>query len=451
MSATGVGREGMVNTSRTRGHAFYLVGLLLACYTFSYIDRQAISLVVQPLKAALALTDTQIGLVQGFAFTICYAVTGIPLARAIDRHSRVRIIAACVAIWSVATMVCGLVSGYGAFLAARSATAISEAGLPPAALSLMTDVTSRRRLAWASTLFMTGPYLGGGIALLGGGWLLGLLTRAGGLTLPLIGQLPPWKALFVCVGAPALLLAVLVAITLREPPRAEPEIVLGTGPAIAHRPLRAYLRVHWVWLMPYLLGTTCLVAVLFAVMAWMPTYFVRTFHLSAQAAGRTIGPVYLLVGMGGSIAAGWLAAGMNPARTVCRVLRIVLCAAVVIVPAGWMFGQAASAQVATISFAVISLACSAVVALAPLPIQLTAPSAARGQVTAIFAFVYAAVAGGGGPFAVGYITDHVLSNELLIGRSLEYTALGAAVLGVALCWIGLRQATVRLIVGNGAS
>ncbi len=100
--------------------------LMLLCSTFSYMDRQAISLVVQPLKAALNLSDTQIGLLQGFAFALCYAVMGIPVARAIDRGHRVRIAAACVGAWSVATSACGLAAGYWGFLTARAATAISR-------------------------------------------------------------------------------------------------------------------------------------------------------------------------------------------------------------------------------------------------------------------------------------------------------------------------------------
>lgn len=261
----------------SRRYAYPLI-VLMACSTLSYVDRQVVSLVVAQLKAALLLTDTQIGIVQGAAFTLCYAIVGIPLARAVDRLHRVRLIALCVLVWSTATMGCGLAGTYGLFLLARSATAFSEAGLPPGALSLLTDLAPRRRLARASTLFMTGPYLGGGLALVGGGWLLDRLTHAGGLTLWIVGTIAPWKALFLCVGAPGVGLALLVALTLREPARGGPALVFSEAALDSRQPLRSYLSAHARWIVPYALSTTMLVMVLFTLIAWAPTYFMRAFH-----------------------------------------------------------------------------------------------------------------------------------------------------------------------------
>jgi MFS family permease len=423
--------------------SWYALGLLLACYVFSYIDRQVLSLVVQPLKLLLNISDTKIGLLQGFAFAVCYAVMGIPLARAADYLNRARIVAGCAAVWSVATMACGVFNTYAGFLLARAATAVSEAGLPPAALSLLTDLFPRGRLARATSIFMTGPFLGGGLALLGGGWLLEALTRHGGLTVPWIGHLLPWKAMFICIGAPGLGLALLALTTLAEPPRRDPPLhTRHTQQSEVFsekaRPLITYLRRHAPMFIPFVCSVTCIVVALFAMLAWTPTYFTRAFGVSAQDAGRMLGPLYLIAGLGGSLVAGWLAGGPNDVRILKHVFHVILIAALTLALASVALISAHRIPMAVCGFTVASFACSLVVTLAPLPLQVTAPNAARGQTIALCAFIYVIVGGGGGPFSIGFITDHILRNEQMVGRSLGLTTATMALCALAAGWIGLR-------------
>jgi MFS family permease len=432
-----------VRASQSLARSWYAACLLLTCYVFSYIDRQVLSLVVQPLKLSLELSDTKVGLLQGFAFAVCYAVMGIPLARGADHLNRVRIVASCVAVWSVATMACGLVGTYAGFVLARSATAVGEAGLPPASLSLLTDLFPRARLARASALFMTGPFLGGGLALLGGGWILEVLTREGGLTVPLLGHFLPWKAMFICVGAPGLALAILALTTLAEPPRKdtafEARRVQQTEPlSTKARPLIDYLRRYGALFIPFLCSVTCIVVALFAMTAWTPTYLARAFGVSAPAAGRMVGPLYLIAGLGGSLVAGWLGGGPSDVRILKRVFQVILAGAFTLLLASVALIVADQIRIALIGFTVASLACSLVVALAPLPLQLTAPNAARGQTIALCGFVYVIVGGGGGPLMVGFLTDHILHNEQMLGRALGLTIGIMALAAAAAGWVGLR-------------
>jgi MFS family permease len=320
---------------------------------------------------------------------------------------------------------------------------VSEAGLPPASLSLLTDLFPRARLARASTLFMTAPFLGGGLALLGGGWLLEVLTRDGGLTFPLLGHLLPWKAMFICVGAPGLGLAVLALTTLAEPPRKdtafETRRMQQTEPlSTKARPLIDYLRRHGALFIPFLCSVTCIVVALFAMMAWIPTYFARAFGVTAQAAGTMVGPLYLIAGLGGSLIAGWLGGGTSDARILKHVFQVILAAAFTLVLASVALIVADKIPIALGGFTVASFACSLVIALAPLPLQLTAPNAARGQTIALCAFVYSIVGGGGGPFIVGFITDHILHNEQMLGRALGLTMGIMALAAAGAGWVGLR-------------
>jgi len=290
---------------------------------------------------------------------------------------------------------------------------------------------------------MAGPFLGGGLALLGGGWLLEVLTRDGGLTVPLLGHFLPWKAMFICVGAPGLLLAALALTTLVEPPRKdtafEARHVRQTEPlSTKARPLIDYLRRQGAVFFPFLCSVTCVVVALFAMVAWTPTYFARSFGVSAQAAGRMVGPLYLIAGLGGSIIAGWLGGGSNEVRILKRVFQVILAAALTLALASVALIAADQIPMALGGFAIASLACSLVVTLAPLPLQVTAPNAARGQTIALCAFVYVIVGGGGGPFIVGFLADHILHNEQMLGRALGLTMGTMAFAAAGAGWFGLR-------------
>ncbi|MEB0077290.1 MFS transporter [Pseudomonas sp. CCI3.2] len=196
-----------------RGSA-YSVGLFLLCFAFSYLDRQIVSILVQPLKATLNLTDSQIGMLQGFSFTLCYATAGVVVARLVDRSNRVNIIAICVAIWACSTALCATAGSFTELLVYRGGTAIAEAALSPAVLSLFADLYAPRRLSRATGIFMLGPYIGSGAALMGGGALLGWLNQPGNDVLSST-SLQAWQVVFLCVGLPGFILAALVFFTLR--------------------------------------------------------------------------------------------------------------------------------------------------------------------------------------------------------------------------------------------
>ena len=419
---------GIDRTSRAAPTGLVLA-ILLTASTLSYIDRQIISLVVQPIKAAFGLSDTDVGLLQGLAFSLCYAVAGLPLALAVDRSNRVRLATGCVAIWSLATAACGMVSTYIGLLLARATTAVSEAGFSPAALSILSDVVPPGRIARVSAIYLLGPALGVGLALLLGGWTLELLEASQGLVL--FGtRFDPWQGLFICIGAPGVFVAVLILMIVREPQR--------TDAAIAARRSRddstslfAALRTTGDFLIPYVIGTTLIMLVQFAQAAWVPTFFVRQWGLEPHTAGQTLGPIFIVSAIAGAIASGVLAKGNDGQQTLERVVKIVLTGAAVLGPAAALLPLVPSYTFALVLYSVLAFSFSAVASLATAPMLLVMPSAVRGQSIAAGGFLLAVVGGGGGPLLVGVITDYVFADESKLGWSISLVCGISVVLGIS--------------------
>ncbi|MCY1263175.1 putative sialic acid transporter [compost metagenome] len=164
---------------RKSGHAYewYVVSLCMVAYIFSFVDRQILSLMIEPIKADLQISDTQFSLLSGLAFSLFYAFMGVPIAYLSDRASRVRIIAIGVAFWSLATAVCGLSKNFLQMFLARMGVGVGEAALTPATYSMLSDMFPREKLGRAIGLYSMGAFLGGGLAFLVGGYVIELLRR----------------------------------------------------------------------------------------------------------------------------------------------------------------------------------------------------------------------------------------------------------------------------------
>lgn len=193
------------SAARPQIYSLYVLAVLTVVSLFNYMDRMVLAVLVEPIKRDLALSDTQIGLLSGFAFALLYATLGLPLARLADRRSRTVILSICVGLWSAATAACGLASTFTHMLLARVSVGIGEAGCVPSSHSLLGDYFPAERRAFAVSVFQAG-----GLAGLSGGLMAtGYIAEHFG-----------WRNAFAIVGAPGLLLALIVALTVREPRRA---------------------------------------------------------------------------------------------------------------------------------------------------------------------------------------------------------------------------------------
>jgi MFS family permease len=208
----------MATSSSTGAYRFYVLGLLTLVYAFNFIDRQIVTILAPYIKADLGLTDAQIGVLFGTAFALFYALFGLPIARLADGWHRVGTLTMGLTLWSMLTALSAGATSFATLGLARIGVGIGEASAAPAAFSLLQDYFGRERRATALAIYSSGIYLGVGAAVMVGGSIVAAWDTAypsGGAPLGLSG----WQAAYLAAGLPGLVLALLVAGTIREPVR----------------------------------------------------------------------------------------------------------------------------------------------------------------------------------------------------------------------------------------
>ena len=251
---------------------YYTLAILTIVYAFNFIDRQ-ILVILQPLiKTDLDLSDTQLGLLSGIAFAAFYTFMGIPIARLADKKNRRNIIAISLTIWSGMTAVSGLAQNYLQLLLARLGVGIGEAGGSPPAHSMISDMFTPKKRATALAIYSAGLYLGVVIGYSFGG---------------VLGVTYGWRTTFMIVGLPGLLLALILWLTVKEPPRGQYDKVGAEAPPSFANTLRYVLKLK---AFPYLaVGSALSAFVSYGVSNFMPSFLFR-YHLSDLAAmGSSLG------------------------------------------------------------------------------------------------------------------------------------------------------------------
>ncbi len=268
----------------TKTYRQYVLGVLLFVYIFNFIDRQILAILAQSIKADLGLTDTQLGLLSGLAFGIFYATLGIPIARLADKHNRVNIIAICLTIWSAMTAVSGLAQNFWHLLIARIGVGIGEAGGSPPSHSLLADYFPAKERASALGIYAIGVPVGILFGNLLGGW---------------INEFFGWRNAFLVVGIPGILLAILLKMTVREPPRGHSE---STARSVEQVPFIDVLKTMWGFksFRQLSLGAATQAFVGYGAIAWMPAFLIRTHDMSSGQVGTALG---LIIGIAGGVGA----------------------------------------------------------------------------------------------------------------------------------------------------
>jgi MFS family permease len=408
-------------------YAWYVVAILTIANASAFIDRQILGLLVGPIRRDLGISDTQMGLLYGLAFALFYTLLGLPVGRLADRSSRRAIIGIGIALWSGMTVLCGLARTYDQLLLARFGVAIGEAALAAPALSLIADYFPNDRRATALSVYALGVFLGAGFANLVGGIALARLNVDATVVLPVLGAIRPWQQVFVVVGLPGLVIAVLM-LTIREPARRE------TGQADSSHGFRIHEVVHYFaanrrTFLCHNLGYAVFALVNFATAAWLPTNLVRNYGWTASRAGITLGTLTVTVGVLGVIVGGrvsdvMLARGYTDAK-----LRVGIIAALANLVCGSIYTLSPSATLAVAALVPYNFFASFAFGAAAAAVQEITPNRMRAQFGALFFSATTLIGLGLGPSLVGIITDRVFGDDAAVRYSLlivTVVGLGAA-------------------------
>ena len=289
-AGTSVTDEQRAGASQARGYRNVVLGFLVLAYTLNFIDRSIVGIIGQAIKVDLLLTDAQLGLLGGLAFALLYTSVGLPIARVAERSNRVNLISIAIVIWSGFTALCGLAQSFVQLLLFRAGVGIGEAGLSPAAHSLISDYFEPRRRASALAVYGLGIPIGAMIGTVAGGW---------------IAQNLDWRWAFMLVGLPGILVALSLRMFVKEP-RRNAEAVRGVSVRYEAAELWGTIKTllgRWPTA-NVVLGVTVLSFADYGIGTFAAPYFVREFGLGLATVGLFLGVV-----VGVSSAAGTLLGG----------------------------------------------------------------------------------------------------------------------------------------------
>jgi MFS family permease len=278
---------------RTRtDHRWYVLAVLTLVYALNIADRYVVSTLLEPIRLDLQLSDSQVAFVTGVALALFYVTVGLPIATLSDRANRRRIISVSLAIWSGITALCGLTTNYLQFLLARFGVGIGEAGGTPPSTSLLSDCFTARQRPMVMTLYALGAPLGA--------WLGAEFAGA-------IAEQYSWRTAFIALGIPGIVVALLVHLTVKEPPRgrfdSRPEAEPGVGLFVAIRTVLARKAAFHV-----IAGGTVSTLWGWGLMWWTPAFLTRAHGMSVGETGATLGPMHLVAGTAATLITGWIVA-----------------------------------------------------------------------------------------------------------------------------------------------
>jgi MFS family permease len=400
-------------------YAWLTVAVLFVAYIFSFIDRMILSLLVEPMKRDLLLTDTQFSLLQGFAFAILYTFAGLPLGRLIDRTNRVRIVSLGVAFWSIMTSVCGMVGNYWQLFLARIGVGVGEATLSPAAYSIFSDSFEPRQLGLALGVYNVGAAVGGGLAMIIGGYVVEAVSAMDDVVLPVIGQIHAWQLTFLVIGPPGIVVAILVAF-LREPKRQGRLGVTATDNLVSI-PLRdviQFVKRHRLSLGLHHIGVAVSHMAAFGAISWTPVLLVRVHHWPADRIGLAMGIALIVGGVVGFIGGGWLGDVLSRRHPTVGRLRVGLIVALIGLPAALVFSIQPNAYVTVILLGVIYMCAAGNLPSAIAVLNELAPNQMRAQLSALFLFVINLIGLGLGATLVALGSDYIFTGETGLRYSL---------------------------------
>jgi MFS family permease len=420
-------------------YAWFVVIVLTLAYTCSFIDRQILTLLIEPIRRDFQINDTGVTLLGSFAFSLFYTTFGIPIARLADRTHRRNLMAAGLAFWSIMTAACGVARGFWGLFGARVGVGVGEAALSPAAFSLMADYFPPRKVALAVSVYSMGLYFGSGLALMIGGSVIKAVSNAPTHDLPLVGAVFPWQLTFfivAAIGLPVLLLMFLIREPLR---RAHARATTTTDAGASSWPaLRAFMRENKRTLICHICAFTLYGIGINCYLIWGPTMMIRTYGWNATQAGHTIGLMLFVLGTAGVYCGGWVADRLAARGHRGAILRSAFGGMLAGIPFLLVTPLLPNAGLATMTFGVAVFFMAYPQGLPAAALQVITPNPLRAQMTAIYFFIGNLIASGLGPFAPALLNDYFFRDPLQLRYSLFIVEAVVLPASVIFLYFGLR-------------
>jgi len=409
--------------------------LLMLAYAFGVVDRIVMGLLVKPIKAELSLTDTEIGNIQGLAFALFNCLFTLPLGLLIDRWKRSPVVWSGLALWSLATVACGLARSFGGLFAARVVMGAGEATTTPGSASLIADYFPPLVRPRAYGVLAMGGSLGIGIAYLLGSIAIGSATDLQRSLPQLLGGYSQWHIVFFMVGVPGVVLAAVMALTLREPLRRG---AVTVPERISLGPLWRELLTNRTALTAVMVGTIMNVMIVNAQLAWFPTLFERVYHWAPARTATALAVLGLPLGVLSAVTAGWAMSTFAKwgRRDGPLLIMMLQCGS-------WaLFGTLKClAPTPTVSLGLhmlTSLTATWALTAAFTALNEVTPNQLRGQIVAVYSLLTALVGIALGPGLVGVLSDHVFTSPGGIAPSLAVINFTGGTIGVATLLLGRR-------------
>lgn len=396
--------------------AWYAAAVLAAMYWLSVLDRFIISLLVGPIKADLGISDTQFGLLNGFAFAITFCLFGLLAGAVADRFSRRWVIFSGVSIWSISTALCGTAQSFGSLLTARVGVGAGEAALSPAATSMLTDLFPRDRLTLAFAVFALGSTIGSGCAYMFGGLIIEAVSRHATVALPLIGEVRSWQAVFFIVGIPGALMSLLM-FTVPEPLR-RGRLAVNTSwtfVVTAYRDLIRFLRTQPRFFISHYVGFGLVSATITGTGSWLAAFMGRSFGWHFGQIGLVLGAIVAISGIFGPLVSGrFIDAMVRRGQRDAQFLWYGSCLSLA-APAGVIALTSKSPLVFIVFITMFQLLTSSIAACSNAALNLVTPNALRGTGVSFYGATAGLIGVSVGPLLMGAISDHVFHSEAAIG------------------------------------
>jgi predicted MFS family arabinose efflux permease len=420
-----------VNPYATKKAGYYTLGLLTVVYSFNFIDRQLLAILQESIKSDLALSDSQLGLLTGFAFAVFYVTAGIPIARWADNSNRRNIVALSLLVWSGMTALSGMVQNYAQLLLARVGVGVGEAGGSPPSHSIISDIFPPRTRATALGFYSTGVNIGILFGFLLGGWL---------------NEYFGWRIAFMVVGGPGILLAIVVRTTIKEPIRGLADNRKVSDEAT---PFKAVLALLWSRRsfrhLALASGLNAFAA--YAIINWTASFFIRSHQMSTGELGTWLALIMGLGGAFGTFFGGLIADRLSP-RDKRWYVWLPAVAGLIALPFMTAVYLVESPYTALMCSVIPGVLASVYLGNAIATVHGLVGLRMRAMSSAVFFFILNMIGLGLGPFSVGVMSDYLEPSYGL--ESLRYAMLyiipGISVWSI--CHFYLASRTLRQDLDN---